>query len=369
MPGSKHKHVAGDVIGFEEIKAELQLRIRHLVKELLADGYFSGSYYMARNPLRADKRAGSLWVKIAGSGIGAWRDEADQSMKGDVINLVATFAGLPDMRQTRLWCMSFLGWGGGMARDQLDAKRKAAQYVAEQEERLAKQTLAEARSHAFGLFINAKPIIDTPVEYYLASRGIDLSVFARPPGCLRFLPNARHRDEEGGESFWPCMLAAMNDERGRIAAVHRTWLAQEGKGKAPVTPNKKIWPSFKGCVIRINRGETGLNPEEAARRGRRGPLVAVEGIEDALTLAMAAPEYRIWAAGTLGNLANIPKLPCISDLILYRDRDASSEAQRTFHKVCHHLIDRGFRLSVAQPLMKRHKDANEFWMEGESEKA
>jgi hypothetical protein len=367
MPGSKHKHVAGDEIGWPEIKAELQLRIRHLVKELLPDGYFSGNHYMARNPLRDDKHIGSLYVRVAGFPIGAWKDAA-VGLQGDVINLVSTFGGVPDHHRTRLWCMSFLGWGGGLPRDQLDAKRKASKYFAEQESRMAVETLAEARRHAFGVFVNAKPIIDTPVEYYLASRGIDLSVFKHVPGALRYLANARHRSADGAESFWPCMVAAMSDEHGKVAAIHRTWLAPDGKGKAPVVPNKKIWPSFKGCMIRLARGDGDLTPEEAGRQGKRATLVVCEGIEDGLTLAMAAPEYRIWTAGTLGNFANIPKLACISDVILFRDNDTAPQAQRTFDQITRDLVKRGFKLRVAHT-SRRYKDANDFYCEVTREKA
>lgn len=346
------------VIPWPEVKADLQLRIRRLVGELLPGGHYDGSYYFAKNPMRDDKHKGSLWVRTAGTGVGVWQDMATMEKAGNVFTLIQTFAGLADLQAAGLWSMSWLGMDKKIDRHKMEAKRKAAVYVAEQEDRLAKQTLGDAQKMARAMFLKAEKIIDTPVETYLATRGIDLSVFDRMPGSLRYLANCRHRDVAGAETFWPCMLAAMCDDTGQVVAVHRTWLSADGKGKAPVAPNKKIWPSYKGAVIRLARGQGQLTPEEMMRRGRKAPLVVCEGIEDGLTLAMAAPEYRVWAAGTLGNMANVPLLACVSELILFRDNDLAPEARAAFKRISADLA-RKIKLRVAHT-PERYKDANDF---------
>jgi hypothetical protein len=60
----------------------------------------------------------------------------------------------------------------------------------------------------------------------------------------------------------------------------------------------------RGSVIRVARGPSNLKVEDAAEAPA---LVGItEGIEDALTMAIAGPEARVWAATSLSNLANVP---------------------------------------------------------------
>ena len=117
------------------------------------------------------------------------------------------------------------------------------------------------------------------------------------------------------------MVAVMSAPGIPFAAVHRTWLARDGRGKAPVTPNKKIWPSFTGAAIHLARGETGLPAEDAVKRGMVDRLLICEGIEDGLSVALAAPELRVWAAGTLGNLAHVKIPDCCHEVIVAADND------------------------------------------------
>ena len=68
-------------------------------------------------------------------------------------------------------------------------------------------------------------------ETYLRSRGITFS----PPPSLRFHPGLKH--SSGG--IWPAMVAlVVHGETGSPIAIHRTFLARDGHGKAPVNPPK-----------------------------------------------------------------------------------------------------------------------------------
>lgn len=345
--------------GFEEIREGLLGRIDQLAREMAPGGHVSSGYYISRNPRRDDRKPGSFWIRVKGTGLGVWKDEATMDKAGDVISLVQHCAGLHDMKAVRAWCMSWLGWDHGIDRAKLETKKKADRYFREQEDRLAAEDLATKRKKAKGWWLHAEQEIrHTPVEAYLFSRGIALQQLASYPRALRLLPKAQHTDGRTGEiTEWPCMIAAMTDRAGEIIAVHRTFLAADGNGKAPVPAAKKIWPhGWQGSVIRLSRGGKDT-PEEAARKGVSGPLVVTEGIEDGLSIALACPDYRVWAAGTLGNFGHVPvDHPCVSNVIIFADNDASAEARKLFDKGVKALRE---KRSVTVARSPTGKDAND----------
>lgn len=344
---------------FEDIKGELCRRIERLVRELAPGGRINGGYYIPCNPTRDDRHPGSFFIRISPPAIGAWEDKATGD-KGDLFKLIAYCKGLgKDMKATRAWCLGWLGWAGGIDHKKLEVARKADKYVRAQESRMAATELARKRTKAKGWWLHGqKELAGTPVEKYLAFRGIALSRLAHPPGAIRFVPDAEHHDEVGEITNWPCMISAMCDNKGQIVAIHRTWLAKDGKGKAPVTPSKKIWPhGYNGAVIRLAKGEGLLSPEDAARKGTSGPLVITEGIEDGLSIALACPEYRVWAAGTLGNIANVPvELPCVSRVVVFADNDAGAQARQQLDKAIAALK---LKRSVTVARASMGKDAND----------
>lgn len=322
--------------GFDDVRPLLQQRMESLCRDLAPGGSVSGSYYISRNPRRSDdKRAGSFWVRVKGAAIGAWKDEANGD-HGDVFKLVAYITNQPDNLSTLKWCRQWLGLEHGFDRKTLEARRDMVRRQREDEDRNAAAELAEKRKSAKGWWLHAQATIEgTLAETYLASRGIKLSRLASPPRALRFLASANHTDKHGEITEWPCMIAAMTAADGKIIGVHRTFLAADGQGKAPVSPTKKIWPhGWQGSVIRLAKGSSGLTPEQAARANIATPLVIVEGIEDGLSIAQADGSYRIWACGTLGNMAHAPiDHACVSHVIIFADNDQGDGPQRQFGKV------------------------------------
>lgn len=354
-----------------EIKALLQSRVLALAQELAPDGRRNGAYWMARNPTRADRHAGSFFVWISGgAAVGAWKDMAGDSDAGgadtgDVIDLIRYCKGLGP-RGSKEATAEAIKWAKdwlGIARMPEGERRAIVQRQAERTAAVdadAVERAAKARKAAMATFIASKkaPFAGSPADRYLASRGIDVRRLGRMPGALGWLDASKHF-ETG--TTWPVMVAGFTgdvDGQETIVAVHRTFLAPDGSGKAPVEPQRKIWPAFAGASIRLWRGGTRMSVDEAARHGIRETLVIAEGVEDGLTIALAAPELRVWAAGSLGNIARIVLPECVDEVVVLRDNDwGKPQAARAFAKAIDALVRQERKVRVASATIG--KDVND----------
>jgi hypothetical protein len=169
------------------------------------------------------------------------------------------------------------------------------------------------------IFLAAAPkLAGTPVDLYFQGRGIDLAQLGRQPRSLRFHPalwNAESRRP------WPAMVAAVTDDSGAMTAVHRTWLAQDEAGhwgKAPLQVAKASLGQVAGGTIRLWRGESGKSLA-AAPSGET--VVIAEGIETALSVAIACPELRVIASVSLGNMGRINLPLAIATVVIAADND------------------------------------------------
>lgn len=344
---------------FRDIRAGLQSRALELARELVPAGRRNGNYWIAKNPTRDDRSAGSFYIWIKGAAAGGFRDDATGD-KGDCIDLIA-YVGRMNRAQAADWARKFLGWDRAKP-EAIAAQARVAQARAREADAEEALTLERNRANAKAMWLGAdRWTAGDPVDLYLRGRGISLE-----PGtanAIRYSPNMKHIESM---SFWPCMIAAMSDASGGIVAVHRTWLQSvDGRWtKAPVEPQRKIWPAFRGAVIRLAKGASGLSPEQAEKRGHAGPCVICEGVEDGLSVAIARPDLRVWAAGSLGNLRNVPRLPCVSRFIVCQDNDwGKKQAQAQFFAACDELAATGVPVAVAASSIG--KDVNDL-LKGEA---
>src|SRR5262245_31388130 len=92
---------------------------------------------------------------------------------------------------------------------------------------------------ALAIWRDSQSAKGTPVETYLRSRGLTIPV----PVSIRFHAGVKH--PSGG--IWPAMVALVtNGADGKPIGIHRTFLALEGKGKAPVDPVKMMLGPCRG---------------------------------------------------------------------------------------------------------------------------
>jgi hypothetical protein len=179
--------------------------------------------------------------------------------------------------------------------------RPGPRAVTERQPNQDKATRSEA---ALAIWQSALLADGTLVETYLASRGLHLP----PPNTLRFHAGLKH--PSGG--IWPAMVAlVMRGSDHTPLAIHRTYLARDGGGKASVDPQKMMLGPCRGGAVRL------------AAAGN--VLMIAEGIETALS-AMQATGNPTWAALSTSGLRNLDLPGDVRDVIVLADGDEPGDA-------------------------------------------
>lgn len=326
--------------GAAEIADMLGHRIEALARELLPHGRREGHEWKVGSV--AGEPGRSLSVHLAGQRAGVWADFSSADQKGDALDLVAAVLRL-DTPAALAWARAWLGLSDEMPstpRRPVPPPRPAAEADGRE--------TAERRQHAKGLWLAARPsLAGTPVAAYLLGRGIDLAELGRQPRALRFHPGLWNRESS---RHWPAMVAAVMSGTGEHVATHRTWLARNaagGWGKAPLRDPKMSFGPVRGGTIPLWRGASG----RPLRQAPEGDTVALaEGIETALSVAIACPELRVLAAVSVSNMGNLMLPPAIGTVILCADNDApDSAAARALQRAADRYLAEGRRVRIARP--------------------
>jgi putative DNA primase/helicase len=163
---------------------------------------------------------------------------------------------------------------------------------------------AKRTERALAIWQSSRPSPETPVAAYLASRGLRLP----SSDALRFHVAMKH--PSGG--FWPAMVALVtNGTDGAPVAIHRTFLARDGGGKAPVDPQKMMLGPTRGGAVRL------ADPGKV--------LMVGEGIETCLA-AMQSSGHPAWAALSTSGLRALDLPKDVRDVIVLADGDEAGEA-------------------------------------------
>jgi putative DNA primase/helicase len=162
----------------------------------------------------------------------------------------------------------------------------------------------KADENALAIWRSTMTAEGTLVETYLAARGL-----YRPlPPTIRFHAGLKH--PSGG--FWPAMVALVtHGSDDSPLAIHRTFLARDGLGKAPVDPQKMmLGPCRRGAVRLAPVGDV---------------LMVGEGIETCLA-AMQVTGHSAWAALSTSGLRALNLPNDVRDVIVLADGDVAGES-------------------------------------------
>ena len=163
---------------------------------------------------------------------------------------------------------------------------------------------AQRTKSALKTWQSAKPAGGTVVETYLRSRGLHLPWSQ----TIRFCPRLKHLPSD---TTWPAMVSLVT--RGvddTPLAIHRTFLADDGAGKAPVDPQKMMLGPCSGGAVRL---------------APAGDILMVgEGIESCLS-AMQARGHPAWAALSTSGLKALTLPDNVQEVIVLADGDEAGE--------------------------------------------
>lgn len=352
-----------------QIAALLAENIEGLIDYLGLDrGVRDGNDIIMLNPGRPnDKHRGSFRLTVAGQWRGRWHEFAGD-FGGDALDLIMLANGgtkadaIKEARRfLRLDCDNpppppVVAPRAPVA--EVD-KTKEFQNFWEND---PKADECSKKALALWLSANGGSLRGTPVDLYFQNRGIDLSILGKSPNALRYHPALSYYEDGKKVGDFPAMVALAQGPDGKPRAVHRTYLEKSGDAwiKKPLRSNKKMSGPYGGAFIPIWRGmRPPLNKIEDEER-----IYVTEGIEDALSVALAVPEFRVICGISVSNIKHIIFPKAVREIVLVADNDeAGSPADQQVEKTISELSGRGHRVFVARSLVG--KDFNDWLRKSE----
>ena len=202
------------------------------------------------------------------------------------------------------------------------------------------------------------PLADLRAEIgvaYLRARGLEALVSAEdlPAGdVLRVhpaLPYFETSDDGRLVGEYPALVARATDPEGRPATLHRTWLAADGSGKAPVASPKKLCSparvnALRGAAIRLF---------PATDR-----LAVAEGVETALA-ARIVTGLPVWSAMSARGMETLALPQGLAELTVAGDNDPNGVGERAAHR----LAQRARREGVPVVRVSIPKRVGDDWLD------
>jgi phage/plasmid primase-like uncharacterized protein len=293
-----------------ELAWRLGRQAEAVCRHYLSNGRRHGAWWQVGDVQNTPGRSMFVRLRDCAKGCaGKWVDAAEGS-HGDLLDVIRESCGLVNFQDVADEARHFLSL------PRVEPRRSSKP--------VRTSVPAGSAEAAQRLFAMARPIGGTLVETYLRHRGIG---GLRDTGRLRFHPRCYYRPEDDGlTETWPAMIAAVTDHAGRITGVHRTWLARDGSGKAPIDTQRKAMGDLLGHAVRF---------------GRLHEVMAVgEGVETMLSLKCVLPGMTAAAALSSAHLGAFLFPAGLRRLYIARDNDPAGEAATS------RLIERAKRAEI-----------------------
>ncbi len=304
-----------------ELARRLADHAETVCRHYLSNGRRQGKYWIVGDVHNTPGR--SMFVRLNDSAkgpAGRWVDAAT-SEYGDLLDVIREALGLVDFKDVAAEARRFLR----LPHPDLERKTRNEQ----------RQPVPPGSPEASRrLFAMSQPIRGTIVETYLRGRSISS---LHGTGALRFHPRCYHRpDEHSPTETWPAMIAAVTDLAGKQTGAQRTWLAPDGRGKAPVDTPRRAMGDLLGNAVRFGVPNS--------------VMAAGEGIETTLSLRCALPRMAMAAALSAAHLVAIRFPPSLRRLYIICDNDPAGDSARDM------LVERarqaGIEAIVLSPTMQ-----------------
>ncbi len=296
-----------------ELAHRLGRQAEAVCRHYLVAGRRQGNYWQVGDVRNTPGRSMFVRLKDSSKGpAGKWTDAAAPGEHGDLLDVIRESCGLVDFKDVAEEARRFLA----LPHPEPERTRMPAGRTS--------ISVPGSSDAARRLFAMSQPISGTLVEAFLRKRGITA---LHETGILRFHPRCYYRpDEHGPTETWPAMIAAVTDLAGKLTGAHRTWLAPDGSGKAPVDPPRKAMGDLLGHAVRFGDAQD--------------VMAAGEGIETILSLRQALPTMPMVSALSAGHLAAILFPPHLRRLYIVRDNDPAGDSARDS------LVDRAHEAGI-----------------------
>ncbi|KQT62078.1 MULTISPECIES: toprim domain-containing protein [unclassified Aureimonas] len=277
-----------------ELAQRLGRQAEAVCRHYLGNGRRQGHYWQVGDVRNTPGRSMFVRLRDTPKGpAGKWMD-AESGEHGDLLDVIREALGLIDFADVAEEARSFLS-------------------LPHPEPEPARQHTAPAPSGsveaARRLFAMGRPISGTIGETCLRRRGITA---LHGTDALRFHPRCYYRPDDGPTETWPALLARITDLAGRQTGTHRTWLAPDGSGKAPIDTQRKVMGDLLGHGVRF-----GIGSEVQA---------AGEGIETMLSVRSGLPDLPAVAALSAAHLGSLLLPDTLRRLYVARDNGEAGEA-------------------------------------------
>ena len=283
-----------------DLAIRLGRRAEAVCRHYLSSGRRDGRYWRVGDVQNSP--GASMYVRLTGpdSGKGAagrWADAATGE-HGDLLDVIRETLGLVDFKDVAKEARRFLALPMPEP-ERTPAGRASSVAVGS----------PEASRRLFGM---AQPIGGTLAEIYLRGRAITLLSGVT---ALRYHPRCYYRpDEHSPTEIRPALIAAVTDLNGNQTGAHRTWLAPDGSGKAPVETPRRAMGDLLGHGVRFGHADD--------------VLAAGEGIETVLSPRQVLTGMPMLAALSAAHLAAILFPATLRRLYVLRDRDPAGDGAR-----------------------------------------
>lgn len=174
-------------------------------------------------------------------------------------------------------------------------------------------------------------------ELYLMRRGIWKE---NQSPILRMHPSLLYYSTKEKKSYgnFPCLIAPLEDPKGRVLTLHRTFLTATGD-KAPVPKAKKLMTgraslSESGCAIKLFPAEEILG--------------LAEGIETALA-SRAVSRMPVWACATAQLMEQVVVPDTVRHVVIWADLDTSGRGLIAAERLANRLEREGRKVEICLP--------------------
>ena len=311
-----------------ELAHRLGREAEAVCRHYLSSGHRAGRYWLVGDVQNTPGR--SMFVRLTGPQLGKgaagkWTDMATGE-HGDLLDVIREALGLVDFKDV-----------AEEARRFLSLPHPAPEQTGTPTGRTSSIAVGSPEASR-RLFAMSQPIPGTLAATYLSGRAITSLIGGT---ALRYHPRCYYRpDEHSPTEIWPAMIASVTDLDGRQTGAHRTWLAPDGSGKAPVETPRRAMGHLLGHGVRFGRAQD--------------VLAAGEGIETVLSPRQVLPRMPMLAALSAAHLAAILFPPSLRRLYVLRDRDPAGDGARD--RLAARAADLGIE---AVSLMPREGDFND----------